>query len=191
VIRKKENNRILKSKVHKTDQYQQVRVIKEYLFEEEDEGHVQMMYENLEQSMMSKGFNGGNLSSPKVGGSPDDVMRTTSQQKARTLVDIQEDESTLLREELLMNLNGQASANSPNPGPVPYESILFYDEHIEDDSYNFELIDELFLNSKRKTIKIAKEGILRNQLNDPNVANEVNNFSRINTDEGDESDSSI
>lgn len=90
-----------------------------------------------------------------------------------------------------MNLNGQASA-SPNPGPVPYESILFYDEHIEDDYFNFELIEELFLNPKRQPVKVAKEGTVRNQLNPTNVAQEVNNFSRIDTDnDGNDSDSSI
>lgn len=111
----------------------------------------------------------------------------------RTLVDIiQEDESTLLRDELLLNLNGQGNSPSPGGGPVPYESILFFDEHIEDDTYNFELIDEFFVNPSRKPVKIAKEGIVKNNVISPVRGEDVGNFSRINTDDdGNDSDSSI
>ena len=38
-----------------------------------------------------------------------------------------------------------------------YESILFYDEPIAEDSYDYDMIDELFLNPKRKLIKVSKD----------------------------------
>jgi hypothetical protein len=74
---------------------------------------------------------------------------------------------------------------------VAYESILFYDEHIEDDSYNFEIIEEFFLNPSRKPIKIAKEGTIKNQVAGGPRGEEVNNFSRIDTEDSNSSDSSI
>ena len=75
---------------------------------------------------------------------------------------------------------------------MPYESILFYDEHIEDDTYNFELIDEFFVNPSRTPVKIAKEGIVKNNVISPVRGEDVGNFSRINTDDdGNDSDSSI
>ena len=89
-----------------------------------------------------------------------------------------------MRDEMLLgNLGGPLGA----VGPVQaFENILFYDEHIDDDSYNLDMIDELFLNPKRKPIKISKE---RSSLN---AGGGDVNFSRIDTDQdGEDSDSSI
>ncbi len=90
-----------------------------------------------------------------------------------------------------MNLNGQGNSPSPGGAPIPYESILFFDEHIDDDSYSFELIDEFFVNPARKPVKIAKEGIIKNNVITPVRGEDVGNFSRIDTDDGNDSDSSI
>ena len=91
-----------------------------------------------------------------------------------------------------MNLNGQGNSPTPGGGPATYESILFFDEHIEDDSYHFELIDEFFVNPSRKPVKIAKEGIIKNNVITPVRCEDVGNFSRIDTDDdGNDSDSSI
>ena len=94
-------------------------------------------------------------------------------------------ESSLLRDEMLLGNFGAPSAGVGQPSS-PFENILFYDEHIDDDGYNLDLIDQLFLNSKRKPIKVSKE---RQSMNAG--GGEVN-FSRIETDEdGNGSDSSI
>ncbi len=115
----------------------------------------------------------------------EELNRLISLQKGRTLNEIipEGEESSLLRDEMLLgNLGG------PSPGQAgeiqAYENILFYDEHIDDDSHNLNLIDELFLNPKRKPIKVCKERSI-------NGGADVN-FSRIDTDQdGNDSDSSI
>lgn len=94
------------------------------------------------------------------------------------------DESSLLRDEMLLGNFGGPSAGVGQANP--FENILFYDEHIDDDGYNLDLIDQLFLNPKRKPIKVSKE---RQSMN---AGGGDVNFSRIETDEdGNESDSSI
>ena len=84
---------------------------------------------------------------------------------------------------LLGNLGGPSAAH---PGHMqPFENLLFYDEQIDDDGYNLDLIDEFFLNSKRKPIKVSKERSMNAGAGDVN-------FSRIETDDdGNDSDSSI
>jgi hypothetical protein len=73
----------------------------------------------------------------------------------------------------------------------PFENILFYDEHIDDDGFHFEMIDELFINPKRKVIKVSKDRSAVGSSNMGGPGGEVN-FSRIETDEdGNESDTSI
>jgi hypothetical protein len=125
--------------------------------------------------------------------------------RGRTIADIHDEESSLLREDtLLATLHGasppgglfgqqqSANMNLQNNQANSCENILFYDEHIEEDGYNFNLIDELFLNPKRKTIRIYKErqGTIATTANQ--AAAEVNDFSRIDTEEDlDSSDSSI
>ena len=70
---------------------------------------------------------------------------------------------------LLGNLGGSPGL----PAEIQsYENILFFDEHIDDDSYNLNMIDELFLNPKRKPIKVSKER---------SIGGADVNFSRIET----------
>jgi hypothetical protein len=74
ITKKTENNRLTKSKVHKTERFKKVVVVKEFIIEEEDETnspHHQMAYDNLDGSI-------SNAVSPMMNGSPDDVLRTTS-----------------------------------------------------------------------------------------------------------------
>lgn len=56
----------------------------------------------------------------------------------------------------------------------PFENILFYDELLDDDNYNYELIEEMF--NPKKKIKISKDKAAA--------------ISRINT-EGNDSNSSL
>jgi len=75
ITKKTENNRMIRIKVPKTERFKKVAVVKEYLIEEEDETnspHHQMAYDNLDGSI-------ANTVSPMMNGSPDDVLRTTSQ----------------------------------------------------------------------------------------------------------------
>ena len=84
---------------------------------------------------------------------------------------------------LLGNFGGPSAAVGQ---ASPFENILFYDEHIDDDGYNLDLIDQLFLNPKRNPIKVSK---MRQSIN---AGGGDVNFIRIETDEdGDESNSSI
>lgn len=75
-----------------------------------------------------------------------------------------------------------------------YESILFYDEQLEEDGFDFETIEEFFLNPKRKPVRIAKEASKHNNLMpaSTSAAQNVNQLSRIEMEDDDnDSDSSI
>lgn len=75
-----------------------------------------------------------------------------------------------------------------------YENILFYDEHLDEDGYDYDLIDEFFLNPKRKPVRIGKEhkAVTMATSNAAGGATNVNQFSRIETEEDEnDSDSSI
>lgn len=73
------------------------------------------------------------------------------------------------------------------------ENILFFDEHLEEDGYDFDTIDEFFLNPKRKAVRIGKENkAVTMGTSNAGGATNVNQFSRIDTEEDEnESDSSI
>lgn len=60
---------------------------------------------------------------------------------------------------------------------------------MDEDGYDVELIEELFLNAKRKPVRISKEKMISGV--GGVAASNVNQFSRIETDEDENSDSSI
>ena len=92
-------------------------------------------------------------------------------------MDVHDDSSIILREDLMVggasNLGGGTGIASGHGRAgsdigltatgvhthqaAHYESILFYDEPIAEDSYDYDMIDELFLNPKRKLIKVSKD----------------------------------
>ena len=68
INRKKENNRQIRSIVHKKEMFRKIAVVKEYILEEQDESNSpNNMYDNLEGSMYQQNI------SPAMNGSPDDV----------------------------------------------------------------------------------------------------------------------
>ena len=73
----------------------------------------------------------------------------------------------------------------------PFENdILFYDEHLDEEGYDMELIEDLFTSLKRKPIRIG--GHKPCKQGDGAVGSNVNQFSRIETEEDEnDSDSSI
>ena len=71
-----------------------------------------------------------------------------------------EDESSLLllREEAASSLPRPSSDLShPQLAAAPVEQLLFYDEPLEEDSFDVDMIDELFLNPRRKPVRISKD----------------------------------
>jgi hypothetical protein len=64
---------VTKSNVHKLEKFKKVSVIKEFMFDEQDECNSNFnIYENLDGSLQQQHF------SPLINGSPDDVLRMTS-----------------------------------------------------------------------------------------------------------------
>lgn len=88
--------------------------------------------------------------------------------------------------QLLISNNGLNVGHAP---PV-HDDILFYDERIDEDGFDYFLVEEFFLSSKRKALRISKD---KTAVSNLVVAGNMNNFSRIDTDydESNESDSSI
>ena len=70
----------------------------------------------------------------------------------------EDDSSIMLREEIVSSLPRPGSDLSHPAQPAQqFETLLFYDEPLDEDAFDFELIDELFLNPQRKPVKISKD----------------------------------
>lgn len=137
-LERKEVSRATKSKVHVKELFIRSEVVREFELEEEDRQASEL--DLLLTSLAPE------LQQPSVAG-----------HKTRATYAVEDDSSLLLREEAASMVPRPSSDLLHPLTAQPVEQLLFYDEHLDEDGFDADVIEELFLNPRRKPVRISKD----------------------------------